>query len=52
MMDMAAVDQLEPTYNPREAFKKFMPRSEKKKNKKLMLDELQDFVYNPRRFFC
>jgi len=39
-------------YNPRESFKKFMPRSEKKKNKKDMIDELQDFMYVPRRFFC
>lgn len=39
-------------YNPAESFKKFMPRSEKKKKAKDMLDELSDFMYTPRRFFC
>ena len=39
-------------YDPTESFKKFMPRSEKKKLHKGMLDELQDFQYTPKRFFC
>jgi len=39
-------------YDPTESFKKFMPRSEKKKLQKGMLDELQDFQYTPKRFYC
>ena len=39
-------------YDPTESFKKFMPRSEKKKLQKGMLVELQDFQYTQKRFFC
>jgi len=38
--------------HPAESFKKFLPRSEKKKQNKQMLDEQQAFDYNPRKFFC
>lgn len=39
-------------YDPTETFKKFQPRSEKKRVKKGLLDEIADFIYTPRRFFC
>ncbi|CDW89554.1 UNKNOWN [Stylonychia lemnae] len=41
-----------PPKGPADTFKKFMPRSEKEKFKKQIIDEIRDFVYVPKKFFC
>jgi hypothetical protein len=35
-----------------ESFKKFQPNSEKKLLKKNVIDEVRDFSFNPRKFYC
>ncbi len=42
----------DPDYDPLDTFKKFKPRSEKHKLSKTVMNELNDFAYNPKKFFC
>ena len=35
-----------------ESFKKFMPRSDKEQFKKQIIDEIKDFTYVPKKFYC
>lgn len=42
----------DPNYDPLETFKKFKTRTEKQRTAQTVLDEMNHFSYNPKRFFC
>lgn len=43
---------MSPNASPTKRFSKFVPRAQKKELKNQMINEMQEFMYTPKKLFC